>query len=155
MEYRGYEPTYKSPLDPPSTDKSDEDLPHKPLQSPVSLSSSMFLPLGSPVFRAKYPEIIPIYPQSRTNEVTYCCLREGGSFSSPYIPSRKLTWKPKKGSIKTIVLSKGGYMGFHVSLGECTPIKILKFTPTLPLRHHGGEGRRRRKGDAERHHGQA
>ena len=35
------------------------------------------------------------------------------------IPSRKLTWKPKKGPIKTTVLLKGGYMGFHVSLGEC------------------------------------
>ena len=33
--------------------------------------------------------------------------------------SRKLTWKPKKGPIKTTVLLKGGYMGFHVSLGEC------------------------------------
>ena len=32
---------------------------------------------------------------------------------------RKLTWKPKKGFIKTIVLLKEGYMGFHVSLGEC------------------------------------
>ena len=35
------------------------------------------------------------------------------------LPSRKLTWKPKKGPIKTTVLLKGGYMGFHVSLGEC------------------------------------
>ena len=32
--------------------------------------------------------------------------------------SRKLTWKPKKGPIKTTVLMKGDYMGFHVSLGE-------------------------------------
>ena len=31
--------------------------------------------------------------------------------------SRKLTWKPKKGPIKTTVLLKGYYMGFHVSLG--------------------------------------
>ena len=36
------------------------------------------------------------------------------------LPSRKLTWKPKKGPIKTTVLLKGGYMGFHVSLGECS-----------------------------------
>ena len=35
------------------------------------------------------------------------------------IHSRKLTWKPKKGPIKTTVLLKGDYMGFHVSLGEC------------------------------------
>ena len=34
-------------------------------------------------------------------------------------PSRKLTWKPKKGPIKTTVPLKGGYMDFHVSLGEC------------------------------------
>ena len=32
--------------------------------------------------------------------------------------SRKLTWKPKKGPIKTTVLLKGGFLGFHVSLGE-------------------------------------
>ena len=36
------------------------------------------------------------------------------------IHSRKLTWKPKKGPIKTTVLLKGDNMGFHVSLGECT-----------------------------------
>ena len=35
------------------------------------------------------------------------------------IHSRKLTWKPKKGSTKTTVCLKGDYMGFHVSLGEC------------------------------------
>ena len=28
------------------------------------------------------------------------------------------TWKPKKGPIKTTVPLKGGYMGFHVRLGE-------------------------------------
>ena len=33
--------------------------------------------------------------------------------------SRKLTWKPKKGLIKTTVLLKGYCIGFHVSLGEC------------------------------------
>ena len=38
--------------------------------------------------------------------------------------SRKLTWKPKKGPIKTTVLLKGGYMGFHVSLGECKPFTL-------------------------------
>ena len=37
--------------------------------------------------------------------------------------SRKLTWKPKKGPMKTTVLLKGGYMGFHVSLGECTELE--------------------------------
>ena len=36
------------------------------------------------------------------------------------LPSRKLAWKPKKGPIKTTVPLKGGYMGFHVSLEECT-----------------------------------
>ena len=39
--------------------------------------------------------------------------------SIKHIHSRKLTWKPKKGPIKTTVLLKGDYMGFHVSLGEC------------------------------------
>ena len=38
--------------------------------------------------------------------------------------SRKVTWKPKKVSIKTTVLLKGDYMGFHVSLGECTHLKL-------------------------------
>ena len=33
--------------------------------------------------------------------------------------SRNLIWKPKKGPIKTTVLLKGHYMGFHVSFGEC------------------------------------
>ena len=33
---------------------------------------------------------------------------------------RLLTWKPIRGPIKTTVPLKGGYMGFHVSLGECT-----------------------------------
>ena len=33
--------------------------------------------------------------------------------------SRKLAWKPKRGPIKTTVPLKWGYMGFHVSLGEC------------------------------------
>ena len=41
------------------------------------------------------------------------------------IHSRKLTWKPKKGSIKTTVLLKGDYMGFHVSLGECNCSEVL------------------------------
>ena len=35
------------------------------------------------------------------------------------IHSRKLTWKPKKGPIKTTVRLKGESMGFPVSLGEC------------------------------------
>ena len=37
----------------------------------------------------------------------------------PVLHSRKLTWKPKKGPIQTIVLLRGDYMGFHVSLGGC------------------------------------
>ena len=36
-----------------------------------------------------------------------------------YVHSWKLTWKPKSGPIKTTVPLKWGYMGFHVSLGEC------------------------------------
>ena len=32
---------------------------------------------------------------------------------------RKLTWKPKRAPIKTTISLKWGYMGFHVSLGEC------------------------------------
>ena len=36
------------------------------------------------------------------------------------VHSQKLTWKPKKGPIKTTVLLQGDYMGFHVSLGECS-----------------------------------
>ena len=35
------------------------------------------------------------------------------------IYSQKLTWKPKKGPIKTTVPLKEGYMGFHVNLEEC------------------------------------
>ena len=33
--------------------------------------------------------------------------------------SWKLTWKPKRGPVKTTVPLNWGYMGFHVSLGEC------------------------------------
>ena len=32
--------------------------------------------------------------------------------------SRKLTWKPKRGPIKTTVPLKWGCMGFHVNLGD-------------------------------------
>ena len=35
------------------------------------------------------------------------------------VHSWKLTWKPKRGPIKTTVPLKWSYMGFHVSLGEC------------------------------------
>ena len=47
------------------------------------------------------------------------------------IHSRKLTWKPKKGPIKTTGLLKGGYMGFHVSLGECNlfPVPFIGQKP--------------------------
>ena len=38
--------------------------------------------------------------------------------------SRKLTWKPKKGPVKTTALLKGVYMGFHVSLGECNYVIV-------------------------------
>ena len=41
-----------------------------------------------------------------------------------YVHSRKLTWKPKKCPLKTTVLLKGNYMGFHVSLGECISLGL-------------------------------
>ena len=44
------------------------------------------------------------------------------------VHSRKLTWKPQKGPIKTTVLLKGDYMGFHVSLGECSTRNNAKST---------------------------
>ena len=53
------------------------------------------------------------------------------------IRSWKLTWKPKKGPIKTTVLLKGDYMGFHVSLGECmcfTQLGGLPKTMGVPIR---------------------
>ena len=43
--------------------------------------------------------------------------------------SRKLTWKPKKGPIKTTVLLKGDCMSFHVSLGECMSLGKNASTP--------------------------
>ena len=44
------------------------------------------------------------------------------------IHSRKLTWKPKKGTVKNTVLLRRGYTRFHVSLGECiTPIYYSSF----------------------------
>ena len=36
------------------------------------------------------------------------------------IDSRRLAWKPADGGIKSTVFVKGDYMGFHVSLGECS-----------------------------------
>ena len=49
-----------------------------------------------------------------------------------HIRSRKLTWNPKKGSIKTTVLLKGVYMGFHVSLGECTSTTVVGLCYAVP-----------------------
>ena len=40
-----------------------------------------------------------------------------------HLHSWKLTWKPKRGPIKTTVSLKWGYMGFHVSLGECKELR--------------------------------
>ena len=51
-----------------------------------------------------------------------------GPLGPKCIYSRKLTWKPKKGPIKTTVLLKGGYMGFHVSLGECISYCMATWT---------------------------
>ena len=41
--------------------------------------------------------------------------------------SRKRTWKFKKGPIKTTVLLRGDYMGFHVNLGECSFRRIPRY----------------------------
>ena len=41
--------------------------------------------------------------------------------------SWELTWKPKRGRIKTTFPLKRGYMGFHVSLGECIYPKIFQY----------------------------
>ena len=38
--------------------------------------------------------------------------------ASEFYPHGNSHGNPKKGPIKTAVLLKGGYMGFHVSLGE-------------------------------------
>ena len=43
----------------------------------------------------------------------------------------------QKGSIKTTVLVKGGYMGFHVSLGECNPCRIRQKDPHRLLTARG------------------
>ena len=46
----------------------------------------------------------------------WCCKKPGAM----WVHSWKLTWKPKRGPIKTTVPLQWGYMGFHVSLGECS-----------------------------------
>ena len=46
-------------------------------------------------------------------------------------PSWKLTWKPKRGSIKTTVPLRWGYMGFHVSLGECREVLVSLVPATV------------------------
>ena len=46
-----------------------------------------------------------------------------------FLHSWKLTWKPIKGPIKTTVPLKGVYMGFHVSLGECTLQDLVEYSP--------------------------
>ena len=43
------------------------------------------------------------------------------------VHSWELTWKPKRGPIKTTVPLKRGYMGFHVSLGECRLVGLVRF----------------------------
>ena len=40
------------------------------------------------------------------------------------IHSWKLTWTPKRGPIKITVTQKWDYMGFHVSLGSVTIMKL-------------------------------
>ena len=51
------------------------------------------------------------------------------------LPSRKLTWKPKKGPIKTTVPLNRGYTGFHVSLGECISCHQGSPLPALVQKH--------------------
>ena len=46
-------------------------------------------------------------------------------FNNTNLHSRKLTWKPKKGTVKTTVLLKRDYMGFHVSLGEIFLVAVV------------------------------
>ena len=57
--------------------------------------------------------------------------RYGGFLKRAYfsLHSWKLTWKPKRGPIKTTVPLKWGYMGFHVSLGECIVLEGLCWSP--------------------------
>ena len=57
-----------------------------------------------------------------------------GVEGSTNLHSRKLTWKPEKGPIKTTVPLKGGYMGFHVSLGECSFMACPKQEKALTRR---------------------
>ena len=78
---------------------------------------------GSPFLRAlRRPvsqELRARVPQMRSPD----CKREFpeicGVLSWGVLHSQKLTWKPKWGPIKSTVLLKGDYMGFHVSLGDC------------------------------------
>ena len=53
------------------------------------------------------------------------------------IHSWKLTWKPKKGPIKTTVLLKGGHMSFQVSLGECIGFRKYGFKVLVRKRSWG------------------
>ena len=53
--------------------------------------------------------------------MTTRCLR-GDEAGTKGIHSWKLTWKPKKGPLKTTVPLKGDYMGFHASFQECIGI---------------------------------
>ena len=61
--------------------------------------------------------------QNRVKEGHYPCNGKSDANSQMKrgrrLHSRKLTWKPKKGPIKTTIPPKGNSMGFHVSLGEC------------------------------------
>ena len=52
--------------------------------------------------------------------------------------SGKLTWKPKKGPIKTTVLLKGDYIGFRVSLGECIGAASLSSNKRFIISGVGG-----------------
>ena len=76
-----------------------------------------------------FVEIISQRP-GRKNEKAFLRTTENGKktprarHSRPQntIHSWKLTWKPKRGPVKTTVLLNWGYMGFHVSLGECNSL---------------------------------
>ena len=61
---------------------------------------------------------------------------------NPEFENIQVTWKPKKGSIKTTVLLKGDYMGLDVSLGECSYFHSMctlwLYTPPQPLALNAG-----------------
>ena len=81
----------------------------------------------------KYTYQVPLTLQVGIPDARPCSLRG--------LHSRKLTWKPKKGPIKTTVTLKWGYMGFHVNLGECRVYNSLTLDPVPSRSWPHGVGR--------------